>query len=214
MNLKKSFLKYCKNYQFEINQSQIEVIDDIYNYYNENFKQIFSKTPIDKNGFIQYFEDIDDKRFIFLDTNLPKTDQGYYCEKRQKWLVDILENSKDKFIYIFMHHNPLPLGYLSSDKIGLQQREEFKLIINRYREIIKHIFFGHQHITTSGSYLNIPFSAPRSTWNPLIPNFSKNYRLGTANTDPNYNIILIKDDSLIVHTEDFLKNDVNWFETD
>ena len=43
MNLKKSFLKYCKNYQFEINQSQIEVIDDIYNYYNENFKQIFLK---------------------------------------------------------------------------------------------------------------------------------------------------------------------------
>jgi hypothetical protein len=37
--------------------------------------------------------------------------------------------------------------------------------------------------------------------------------LGTANTEPNYTIILIKNNSLIVHTEDFLKQNVNWFET-
>jgi hypothetical protein len=37
--------------------------------------------------------------------------------------------------------------------------------------------------------------------------------LGTADTDPNYNIILIRNDSLVVHTEDFLKQQINWFET-
>jgi len=47
----------------------------------------------------------------------------------------------------------------------------------------------------------------------LVPNFSKNYRLGTANTDPNYNVILINKNSLVVHTEDFLKDNINWFET-
>ena len=35
----------------------------------EQFKQIFTKIPLDENGFVQYFEDIEDKRFIFLDTN-------------------------------------------------------------------------------------------------------------------------------------------------
>ena len=178
----------------------------------ENFKQKFLRTPRDENGFIQYFEDIDDKRFIFLDTNLPKTDQGHFCDKRQKWLVNMLRNSEDKSVYLFMHHNPLPLGYLSSDEIGLQQRENFKIIVNEYKELLKHIFFGHQHITVSGHYLGIPFSAPRSTWSPLMPNFTKKYRLGSANTEPNYNVILIKDDSLIVHTEDFLKSNINWFE--
>ena len=44
-------------------------------------------------------------------------------------------------------------------------------------------------------------------------NYSDKYRLGTAHTEPNYNVILIKKDSIIVHTEDFLKLEVEWFET-
>ena len=56
---------------------------------------------------------------------------------------------------------------------------------------IKHIFFGHQHLTVSGNILGIPFSAPRSISHPLVTNYSKKYRLGTANNEPNYNIILI-----------------------
>ena len=47
----------------------------------------------------------------------------------------------------------------------------------------------------------------------MVTNYSKEYRLGTANTEPNYNIIIIRDDSLIVHTEDFLKKNIDWFET-
>ena len=178
----------------------------------ENIKKIFSNIPTDENGFIQYFIDIDDKRFIFLDTNLPGTPQGHFCKKRQSWLIDNLENNnKNKKIYLFMHHNPLPLANINSDEIGLQQKEEFKNIIVKNKDLIKHIFFGHQHITASGNYLGINFSSPRSTWWPLVSNFSSEYRLGTANTDPNYNVVLIKNDALIVHSEDFLKSETNWF---
>ena len=180
----------------------------------EKFKKTFSDTSSNLDGFVQYFIDINNKRYIFLDTNLTGTDQGHLCEKRQFWLINTLkDNNEKKDIYLFMHHNPLELGHVNTDKIGLQQKDEFKSIINQHRESIKHIFFGHQHITTSGNYLGIPFSSPRSTWSPLVPNFSKEYRLGTANTDPNYNIIIIKDDSLVVHSEDFLKTNVSWFET-
>ena len=59
--------------------------------------------------------------------------------------------------------------------------------------------------------MGITFSSPRSTWSPLVPNFLNRYRLGTAHTDPNYNIVLLKEDSLIVHSEDFLKTNVSWF---
>ena len=47
--------------------------------------------------------------------------------------------------------------------------------------------------------------------NLIIPNFSNEYRLGTANTDTNYNVAIIRSDALIIHTEDFLKTEVNWF---
>ena len=46
-----------------------------------------------------------------------------------------------------------------------------------------------------------------------MPNFSNEYRLGSANTEPSYNIALINNDSLIIHNEDFLKVETNWFET-
>ena len=112
-----------------------------------------------------------------------------------------------------MHHDPFPLAEFDSDFIGLLDRDQFKLIINEYKNMIQHIFFGHQHLTVSGNYLGIPFSSPRSINHPLVPNFSKKYRLGSADTDPNYNIILINKDSTIVHNEDFLKPNINWFET-
>ena len=55
MNLKKLFLDYCLKKKLEINQSQIETINHLQNYYKENFKKsilskIFSK-KINKLGF-------------------------------------------------------------------------------------------------------------------------------------------------------------------
>ena len=55
MNLKKSFLKHCEKKQFEINQSQLIIIDNLKDYYKENFKQsyftkILKKKDI-KSGF-------------------------------------------------------------------------------------------------------------------------------------------------------------------
>ena len=41
MNLKRQFLKYCDDEQFEINQNQIDIISDLKNYYRNNFNQSF-----------------------------------------------------------------------------------------------------------------------------------------------------------------------------
>ena len=179
----------------------------------EEFKKNFPSIQEDENGFIQYYTDIENKRFIFIDTISADTDAGHYCEERQKWLKNILNQTSNNYeIYIFMHHNPLALAQDKSDVIGLKEKNAFKKILLDSKKNIKHIFFGHQHITSSGSFNGITFSSPRSTWCPLIPNFSNKYKLETANTDPNYNVILIKDDSLIVHSEDFLKTEVKWLE--
>jgi len=179
------------------------------------FKSYFTKVPLDENGFVQYEQDFDEKRFIFMDTNLEKTHQGHYCEKRIIWLENKLNLAKNekKDIYLFMHHNPIAMVEEEADYLGIVQKKYLNKLFDRFSNFIKHIFFGHQHLTVSGNILGIPFSAPRSISHPLVTNYSKEYRLGTANTEPNYNIILIKDNSLIVHTEDFLKQNINWFET-
>ena len=41
MNLKKSFLVYCEKNEFEINQSQLSIIDSLKKYYKENFKKSY-----------------------------------------------------------------------------------------------------------------------------------------------------------------------------
>ena len=68
--------------------------------------------PLDENGFVQYEQDFNEKRFFFMDTNLEKTHQGHYCEKRIIWLEDRLKLAKKekKHIYLFMHHNPIAMA--------------------------------------------------------------------------------------------------------
>ena len=41
MNLKKSFLKLCENEQYEVNQNQLDVINNLQDYYINNFKKNF-----------------------------------------------------------------------------------------------------------------------------------------------------------------------------
>ena len=39
MNLKKEFLEFCKKKTFEINKDQIGIINNLNDYYKENFKK-------------------------------------------------------------------------------------------------------------------------------------------------------------------------------
>ena len=209
----KLFLQIIKNARLPQNLNPKLIIGNHDN--REEFKINLPSVETDENGFIQYYVEMKNRRFIFIDTNLINTHVGHYCTKRQKWLKKTLDETPiNQEVYIFMHHNPLALVKDESDGIGLKQKEEFKKILLNYNKNIKHIFFGHQHITSSGSYCGITFSSPRSTWSPLVPNFSNKYRLGTANTDANYSVAIVRSDALIIHSEDFLKTNVNWFTED
>jgi predicted ATPase len=41
MNLVKLFIKHCENNQFEVNKNQLDIINDLKNFYKENFKQSY-----------------------------------------------------------------------------------------------------------------------------------------------------------------------------
>ena len=49
MNLKRLFLEYCKNNQFEINSDQLDIIAELKTFYKDNFKQSFFNKLFKKN---------------------------------------------------------------------------------------------------------------------------------------------------------------------
>ena len=50
MNLNNLFLEHCKNKNYEINQNQLSIIDNLRDYYEDNFKQnILNKILNKKN---------------------------------------------------------------------------------------------------------------------------------------------------------------------
>ena len=55
MNLKKSFLKYCEDKQYEINQNQIVIIDSLEDYYKNNFNQSLINKIFKKNNKLGYY---------------------------------------------------------------------------------------------------------------------------------------------------------------
>ena len=51
MNLNKSFLKFCEDNEYEINENQISVIKKLSEFYNLNFKESFIKTIFTKKKY-------------------------------------------------------------------------------------------------------------------------------------------------------------------
>jgi len=182
----------------------------------ESFLEVFPDTPKDEHGFIQYVVRNATGHFIFLDTIQPGTHAGYFCENRQTWLRTQLgvAHAKNQQVYIFMHHNPVKVGVKSSDTIGLTDDEAFQKILSEFHDTIRHIFFGHCHYILSGSVCGVTMSAPRSTNHPCVPDFSGSDSLAFAPFPPTYNVCLISDDSVVVHSIDFRDEEkITWLET-
>ena len=55
MNLNKSFLKFCKDKEYEINENQIKIIKKLSEFYNLNFKQSFIKKIFTKKNKLGFY---------------------------------------------------------------------------------------------------------------------------------------------------------------
>lgn len=187
------------------------------------FRAVFPEALIDPAGFVQYAEDTPAGRFLYLDTLEPGTHAGRYCDDRQLWLAQELERARadGRPVYVFMHHHPCPIGAPASDMIGLLDGAPVRALLSGYRDIIRHIFFGHCHSTLSGSVCGIPMSAPRSTNHPNAQDLGGRAAIGIGPLAPTYNVVLIGEESVVVHTIDFLAeaeldwivlNDDGWIE--
>jgi 3',5'-cyclic AMP phosphodiesterase CpdA len=179
------------------------------------FRAIFRDHPADENGFIQYVADAGGHRLIMLDTCEPGTHAGHLCEKRLDWLSARLQEARRDAmpVLLFMHHNPVEVGVWAADVLNLIDETAIREIRRRNRDVVRHVFFGHTHYSLSGALEGIPFSAPRSTNHPVWPEIGDRRRAGFGPIAPNYNVALIRDGSLVVHTIDFmLEDEISWLD--
>jgi len=70
---------------------------------------------------------------------------------------------------------------------------------------VRHIFFGYAHRPLSGHWQGISFSSLRGTNHQVKLDF-KDLEIHPIAEDPEYTIVFVDDDQLVVHTHSYLND--------
>lgn len=154
------------------------------------------------DGFVQHRIDLPFGTALTLDTWGPESHAGHYCQKRADWLTKNLEETQGP-VWIFLHHNPVPIHVAPMDQIMLLDADLFGTTIAPHAHKIRHIFHGHCHMPLSGSFHGIPFSAPRGTNHQGWPDFAATRLLAGADLTESYAVILADEINTMVHMVEF-----------
>lgn len=169
----------------------------------KNFRAAFPDAAEDQNGFVQWMETTPAGSLICLDTNEPGVSWGVLCRRRLDWLRARLEVAAQP-IYLFLHHPPFPVGIRKMDTISLRSAHEFAAVVRPFRAGIRHMFFGHLHRPICGSWMGIPFSTMRGTNHQVALNFEIDGVVPGSLEPPQYAIVLIDGETVVVHFHDYL----------
>ncbi|MCV0427057.1 MAG: phosphodiesterase [Roseibium sp.] len=167
----------------------------------DTFLSVFPELA-DENGFVQSVLELPVGQAILLDTWGPDTHAGFFCDVRRQWLDDRLSSSAGP-VFVFMHHNPVPIGIAPMDKIMLQDAQEFGALVKKHASKIRHIFHGHCHLLLSGSLHGVPFSAPRGTNHAGWPDFGSEHNLSASDLPESYAVVLADETSVMVHLVEY-----------
>lgn len=170
----------------------------------DNYHQQFPEIEVDAAGFVQYAVETPAGVFLLLDTKLDGSSAGTFTEQRQQWLRDTLKRYNNDPVFLFMHHPPFDLHLPCIDKIGLDEKEAFASVVNSHANV-RHIFFGHAHRPLSGHWKGISFSSMRGTNHQVKLDF-KDQNIHPIDENPEYAVVFIDDDQLLVHTHAYLSD--------
>lgn len=100
----------------------------------------------------EYFSKVvDDVRFVVINS-----DDRVHFEKQGKWLEDQIKTSKEKMLFIVLHHPP----YTATQFHNWKEREKVltsvRLFLSRYPEKITGVIAGHDHIAALMTAGEIP----------------------------------------------------------
>jgi len=164
-----------------------------------NFLSAFQDQPRDENGYVNYAEDLDGTRLIYLDTTAPRTHAGHFGNDRIQWLEAQLHDCTRA--RLFMHHNVMTLGQPAEDKIALVEpdRRAFAALLKEHQSKIDYLHFGHIHAICTGIYCGIPFASVRSTGNQSLPDFTETELLHGGPMAPSFVVIESRENGTVIH---------------
>ena len=178
----------------------------------ENFQAVFPQSGQDEHGFVQFVFDIGEEyRLIALDSlNAPpyntfRRHVGSLCPQRLAFLESSLQAAGDRPLLIAMHHHPFRIGLRGMDAIRLQNGPEFLALIARFPNV-KMVLMGHNHRSISGVSHGLPFTCFKS----ISPQTPLDFKSVDPNAEidepPSYGVLLLTEEGILVHQEDFLAN--------
>jgi len=156
-------------------------------------------------GHVQHVTDLPGYRLISLDTlneDSADTHSGWLCEARLGWLDEVLAGADDRRVIVFSHHPPIETGFKGMDWIGLKNRAELMARLAAAGNVVQ-IVSGHIHRTIQGSAGGIPVAILKSPCHqmPMALGF-QDPSLSIAEPGA-YGLLLLTDEGVVVHSEDF-----------
>ena len=175
----------------------------------ENFQTIFPQAHRDENDFVQFTLDLGTRyRLIALDSlNAPPYDTlerhvGFLSSQRLLFLEKSLQTAGNRTVIIAMHHQPFQIGLPGMDVIRLFNGNAFMKIIGRFPNV-KMLLMGHNHRTISGVVHGLPFCCFKSMDMQTPLDFESLDPSGGIAEPPDYGVLLLREESILVHHEDF-----------
>ncbi|MEZ5536455.1 MAG: metallophosphoesterase [Thiolinea sp.] len=93
----------------------------------------------------QFHARFEDWHCLFLNTHAAGRPEGHMTPEQFFELeVQLDQIEPDEYAMLFMHHHPVPIGSPWMDRMGLQQADEFWLLLAKYPQV-KAVSFGHVH---------------------------------------------------------------------
>jgi 3',5'-cyclic AMP phosphodiesterase CpdA len=154
------------------------------------------------SGFAQGSADLDEARVVWLDTLRTGHVEGELCETRLQWLDAALSETGDAPTFVFMHHPPFAIHLPALDGIALRGGDAFHARLAQHGNV-RHIFAGHVHRPASGTWHGIGFNTMPGTSHQSAAFFAES-RFEVTLEAPAYGVVFIENDSVVVHTINFL----------
>lgn len=134
-----------------------------------NFVSVFKDDPVLGGRFAQSFEDIGDRRLVYLDTLNPGLPEGTLCPERLDWLRETLAASGDRDVIVFAHYPFRSFGVPHFDGMLLSNPDDVMPLLKAHGRV-RHIFCGHAHVSASGHWEGLPFTISAGTAHHILPN--------------------------------------------
>lgn len=106
--------------------------------------------------------------FLFLDSSQKESGEGFLDADELEKLKAFLENHKEEYLIICLHHQPEAVGSKFIDDLGLRNKNEFWALLEGRTEV-KAVLFGHVHQEVDNMVQGIRLLSVPATSVPFKP---------------------------------------------